>query len=564
MDETTLAKIYDRVAAGGVTAVLGCEPGRVAVAPKPGLEVIRVECDALGGTLGLLPRARQQLEAYLEAYLGGDELDAPLLQQLEHARGRVVSGIRRRLLGDAADTRADAQFVAACTRLAELTGGRAALVFDGIDVADRGSLARLGVLLAETAPAGGAFVLPLVLCFRARAPEGVPGELLAVVRRVGGDAAVIEAPERMAEAAALLDADTPRAWPAEVSWILRCVAVIGPAIELEFLGRLLELDELAILRLLQRGVELGCQLVDDGCGRVVMDRRTAEMLRATTLPSLRAAWHRRAAALLSDQPRRRSPLVDESAPNEPEPEERSRAAEVVAEVVAAPEPSPEPRADAGASPGGEAGVPEAGSTTGAAAVSQQEPKDSSDETAPREEPAPDRPAPRPSALRFAEMFVPGAAAWTEPTPADEVAEEGDEAATTGPGARRRHGPRRHRRPRPARRADAARAARHLAAAGEAGRGGLALPRRRPRGGGARRLRARGRARARGLQRRAGDAPRSRGVSSSCTCTPSSRACSGARRARTRRSPSRARSRPSSARARSCVTTTRSSRASSSR
>ncbi len=464
MDETSHATIESRIAAGAVTAVLGCRPGSVTVTPKPGLEVIRVECDALGATLGLLPRASRQIEAYLAAYLGEEELDAPLLQQLELARGRVVSGIRRRLLGDAAEARADARFVAACARLAEATDGHAVLVFEGVDAADRGSLARLGVLLAETAATERGFVVPLVLGFRARAPKDIAGELLDVVRRVGGEGAVVMLPARE-EAAP--DLDTPGRWPEQVAWVLRCVAVVGPAIEISFLAQLLELDKFEVLRVLQRGVELGCQLVDDGRGRVVMDARAAAALQVTTLPSLRAAWHRRAAALLSDDD-------SSSAQAEAEPDEPLTASTSAPGADSAPVDSAAAAGEGGEEGSSEDDAEERGEEREEAGVegrAEGRAEERAEERAGQQGESP---------LRFAEMFVPGAIEWTEPMDAErEPVTDGAGPAPVEPGAagaRRGGASRRHRRRRRgpeqpwigsrSQRADSARAARHLAAAGE--------------------------------------------------------------------------------------------------
>lgn len=280
-------QLWQRVSEGRHTALLEIVPGE----PPPGLgvRIVRVRCDVPEATLGPLVEVRTKIERLVG--------DGPPL--LDRARTRIVSGIRQRLLGDIAEAHGDSDFIEACNRLARSTDHRCALIFDAIESADQATLDVLRRVVSRPE----ALRVALVLSFRLAMPLGVAGELLAVVRSIGGPEAVLRAPENAA-------ADAParielplllRALPAEVLRVLRAGALVGSGFEADLVAALLGITSRDVLEALQRAADGGVLIEDRGEGRFHLSHGAMEALRVSILPSLARAWHRRLAMLLSDE-----------------------------------------------------------------------------------------------------------------------------------------------------------------------------------------------------------------------------------------------------------------------
>jgi tetratricopeptide (TPR) repeat protein len=322
-------ELWERVRAGKHTALVGLAPGE----PPPGLgaRLLWVRCDLPPTTLGPLHEARRTIDHLLGR-------KAPLFDQ---ARDRMVSSLRRRLLGDVPALAAEAALVETYNRLAECSDRPAALVFEGIDAADEATLGMLRRILGRP----GWLKLPLVLVFRSTHVEGGAAALLGAMRANFGEDSVIRARVRIEEpapgeattspmaASEAAPAPAPsrtidlRALPHEVLRVLRAGAAVGSGFEADIVAALLEVDVLYVLDLLQRAADAGVPIEDRGEMRFHVPEPILDALRASTLPSLMVAQHRRLAEILGDLEEDEAALPDEiaSAPDtrraEPESEE---------------------------------------------------------------------------------------------------------------------------------------------------------------------------------------------------------------------------------------------------
>ena len=271
-----LHRVWQRVQAGAPTAVFGRLPE-----PPPELHLLRVSCDVAPAELRPLIEARRRAEAIL------DEAQ-PLLDQ---ARERVVSGLRRRLLGEASERTTEAVLVEVWNNLAKQTGHPWALVFEAVEAADAATLATLGQIVRRP----GWLQLPLVLVFRGE-PEGPAAELLATLRAHAGPDAVLHGDEAGVEEEARVDW---RALPPAVLRVLRAGALIGPGFEAEVVAALLGQGAVEVIERLQEAADLGVPVEDRGEGRFSLPAPALAALARSILPSLAQAWHRRLGQLLS-------------------------------------------------------------------------------------------------------------------------------------------------------------------------------------------------------------------------------------------------------------------------
>ncbi len=81
--------------------------------------------------------------------------------------------------------------------------------------------------------------------------------------------------------------------------VLRAGALVGSGFEADLVGALLGVDTLTVLELMQRAAEAGVPVDDRGEGRFHLPEPMLDALRASTLPSLMIAQHRRLAELLA-------------------------------------------------------------------------------------------------------------------------------------------------------------------------------------------------------------------------------------------------------------------------
>jgi tetratricopeptide (TPR) repeat protein len=401
-------ELWQRVRSGRHTAALGFPPGEPPA--SLGLGIVRVRCDVPPSTLGPLHDARRKVEQLLGS-------STPLF---DHARERMVSGLRRRLLGDVPAPATDGLLVETWNRLAEAGGRPAALVFEAIDAADDASLQTLRRILARP----GWLRLPLVLGFRDPLPSGAAGALLDALLALEGPEGAIRAAAEVRPAAPAPEIFDYRALPPEVLRVLRAGALVGSGFEAELCAALLGVDQLEVLDLLQRAADAGVPIDDRGEGRFHLPVPLLDALRASVLPSLMIAWHRRLAALLGgfdEAPIQAAPAPAPVAPPDEAPEDGE---------LARPSPGAWPYADLFAH------APDAGNDVAPAA----------------------RPDPEPAAAP--KVAVPSTAAEAPPL------EPGRSPLASEPGGRepapREASPRRI----TAQRTDEARAAGHLAAAGD--------------------------------------------------------------------------------------------------
>ena len=318
--------VWDRARHGRHTVVLG-----LALPDAPhDMRVLRVSCDVPPTTLGPLLEARDRVERVLGT-------SAPLV---EMARARVMTGLRRHLLGDLTSVASDGTLVDVFNRFAAL--GPAVLVLDAAEAADPASLDMLRHILGRP----GWLRLPLVITMRAEPSAPSALALVDAVRAASGEDAIVRraAAEPAAPSArpsspsrpAAPPAD-PLALPADVLRVLRALAIAGSGCEAAILAAVLETSEMSVLDALQRAADAGVRIEDRGEGRIHLPGPTIESLRASILPSLAAALHRRVAAILAQE--RPAPSPPNVPPLEAQAEEIARPGNAW-EVIQA-EPSPQ-------------------------------------------------------------------------------------------------------------------------------------------------------------------------------------------------------------------------------
>ena len=320
---------WERALRGLHTVVLGL-PLRE---PPQDLRVVRVSCDVPPTTLGPLLEARSRIEKVLGT-------GAPLV---EIARARVMTGIRRHLLGDLPSVTSEGSIVDVWNRFASL--GPAVLVLEAAEAADAASLDTLRHILGRP----GWLRLPLLLTMKGEALPLAAAQLVDAVRAVAGEASILRAPPATdakaaakssvlasapteyprrgdsvsphartmplsPEANAAVEGATPsiivvppsregltpglRELPADVLRVLRALAIAGSGCEASVLAAVLESSELAVLDAAQRAADAGVPIEDRGEGRFHLPDATIDVLRASILPSLAAALHRRVATIV--------------------------------------------------------------------------------------------------------------------------------------------------------------------------------------------------------------------------------------------------------------------------
>ncbi|WP_428267584.1 hypothetical protein [Haliangium sp.] len=273
-------QIWDRLEARRHTAAVGFTPRAV----PPSLHLLRVSCDAPLSTLGPVFEAQRQLEHLL----GGP---GALFDQ---ARQRVLTGLRRRLLGDLPSAGLEGDLVDLGNRLERHSSRPYVLVFDALDAADDSSLA----VLARVLQRRGWMQMPMLLVFRYGATSGAAARLIELMREVEGDDAVLTLATEPETDTGTLAASSWHSLPAEVVRVLRAGAVIGSGFEAELAAVLLGRPPLEVYDCLQRARDAGVPLEDRGDGRFSLHEDWVGELRGSLLPSLAAAWHRRLGMLL--------------------------------------------------------------------------------------------------------------------------------------------------------------------------------------------------------------------------------------------------------------------------
>lgn len=281
--------VWERARRGRHTVVLG-QP--LPAAPQD-LRVLRVSCDVPLTTLGPLLEARDRVERILGT-------TAPFV---EMARAKVLTGLRRHLLGDLTSVAEGGSLVDVFNRFAAL--GPCALVLDAAESADAASLDMLRHILSRP----GWLRLPLLITMRTEPREGSAAALVEAIRAAYGEEGVLRPPAPEAALASSRGPSSPaqppplelRALPADVLRVLRALAIAGSGCEAHVLAAVLEISEMSVLDALQRAADLGVGVEDRGEGRFHLSGATVELLRASVLPSVAAALHRRVASILAQE-----------------------------------------------------------------------------------------------------------------------------------------------------------------------------------------------------------------------------------------------------------------------
>jgi tetratricopeptide (TPR) repeat protein len=220
----------------------------------------------------------------------------------------TAMALRRRVLGEVAVHGIEAEFVAACNRLAAASVGPVTLVFTDLDHADTSTLHALTEILSHEAW----LRLPLVLHFGGRPESEEAKALIEATQSRPGEAATVDRMERPRPAAEPFDVGQ---LPPQALRYLRVAAMVGNAFESELVAAVLEASVGEVLESLQDAADLGMPLADRGDGVLAIPAEIREGLLQGVLPSLAAHWHRRLAELVG-QPPSGAARVDAISPEE--------------------------------------------------------------------------------------------------------------------------------------------------------------------------------------------------------------------------------------------------------
>ena len=280
-----LDRIWERIRQGRHTAVVGILPAELPA--SCGFYAVRVACNGPQRALGPMLDARQRVEELL----GGPQ---PIFDQ---AAARVWTGLRRRLLGEVPEILPGGAIVESLNRLHRQSEGRWAVCLDAVDQADEDTLHLLRELL--TRPQW--LQVPLLLTVHTIHPAASAAAVIAALVAVEGSDGLVhlegdtstEVMRREPLSAVL------QALPSDIRMVLRAGALIGSGFEAKLLAGLLLIDPHLVLQRLQEAADLGIQIEDNGDERFDLPDDVAQVLRASTLPSVAIAWHRRLADILS-------------------------------------------------------------------------------------------------------------------------------------------------------------------------------------------------------------------------------------------------------------------------
>lgn len=343
MQMTDWQAVWKRLNDGEHAVLCGVGP---IVEPDPARICLSwVDCEAHPEPGGTIEAARCRIDR-----------DLDVSPWLHVAAQRLRTGLRRHLLGDDHEDLERAVDQRVFRRAPPAgTGPRRALLLSGVDRADSASLERLTRLFASEHPP----TWPLVLRFDAREPTGPARALLDQLRRVLPPEAFFVGAERGAGAGSEASGPAVPQLSREAMRVLRAAATIGDRFEIETVAELLGVDELAVLDAIQEALDRGLELEDRGHGIFRFEARAGAALRASTLPALANAWHRRLAELFGGLP------PSAAAPSPPSPP-------AVTPRWPAPARSASPSPSAGAAEPEDAGRDEARSARHAEAAGMRE------------------------------------------------------------------------------------------------------------------------------------------------------------------------------------------------
>ena len=284
---TAIDKILERAREGRHTLVLGTRS--LALPPGPRWCVVQVDCAATTRPLVPLVALREQLERLVR------EASAPI--------EIVDRSLRHAVLRDHEPP--PTALVELVFKLQRQLDRPLIIVLSSIDRADAETCSVVARLMASA--------LRVSIVLTAGRLEGVhpllrdaigDGGIVSVPPSEDRDEATSSARPRAGELPAAeteVDVASLGPLPFDVLRVLRAGALIGDRFEIEVTAALLGIDTLTALELLQLARDQGVPLHDDGSGVFTMSSTLAESLRAELTPSLAAAWHAEAAAMLAEQ-----------------------------------------------------------------------------------------------------------------------------------------------------------------------------------------------------------------------------------------------------------------------
>lgn len=297
--EQAVARVWRRLEAGQHTAVIGEAAPLCAMGADSTVRLVVQDCGVHPQPLGAMSEAQRRLGALVGELRG--ELRIPggaglgLLPGLDVAADRVLSGLRRRLIGEQTEPLLS-RFVQTLDLLGQSSvqmSRRWVVAFTRVERADADTLHLLTLLAARR------LAVPLLLVFSTDPKSGPAHELLIALRRSGGEEAVIQLTK---EQRSPVERELPvPTLPSQVLQVLRGLAIAGAGCELPVLSELLLLPEAKVLACLQEAADAGIAIEDDGEGHFEVQPELARALLAKTLPSVGRAYHRRLAALLSER-----------------------------------------------------------------------------------------------------------------------------------------------------------------------------------------------------------------------------------------------------------------------
>lgn len=227
-----------------------------------------------------------------------------------------------RILGNSPDRAVVRDLVDDLNRLALLSRRTLAVVFQAVQLAHPATIRALGRLITRDA-----LSVPLFFGVDSNETESVRELVQTALDLYGPDAILDLRP--VPDAAVPMDSALPPRQPNEAPpgvpdssarlpdeileslgprerLVLRAAAAVGSPFEATLVGALVGMSETEVLQCLQTVDEAGVPFIDHGDGRLSLPNALSQELARGTLPSLRRAWHQRAAEILSERGGERS------------------------------------------------------------------------------------------------------------------------------------------------------------------------------------------------------------------------------------------------------------------
>ncbi|MBU50909.1 MAG: hypothetical protein CL920_19675 [Deltaproteobacteria bacterium] len=271
----SMKEIWERARVGKPTVLIGASP--LLRAPS-GRKVLRLNGAESWTTAGPIHKALEQLQTWL-----GTE---------SKRTGAAQDGsLRYQLLGEMPTQIVEDAFLESCNRFALEAAGRAVLLFDDVDRADKQALEVIQDLLMDPSK----LKLPWIIRFQ-EAPKGASLELLQALQETYD--------EDVFHDFTTDENDSPfqpfewNTLPKQVLRVMRAAAVIGNSFEATLVAELLSMPLGQVLETLQEASDAGAPIGDLCHASFFIPPQSAEHLKDQMLPSLLAYWHEQLAHIL--------------------------------------------------------------------------------------------------------------------------------------------------------------------------------------------------------------------------------------------------------------------------